>query len=195
MFYSLPPDQLLSVPKILPPQDESTVPLVVSVTTILLFFALCTQTSRIWIRWPKQLGLDDFTMTFAVAFTLICYGITIAIGVITGGRHTIYVKVDALLQNARISFVFVVFWIWSVTMIKISVCCMLLRVKSYSKSWKIGLWTLNAMLFAISSAVTVTHMFMCQPIRANWELSMIITPGHCWSVDRFVSFTYGYSGT
>jgi hypothetical protein len=50
------------------------------------------------------------------------------------------------------------------------------------------------MLFAISSAVTVTHMFMCQPIRANWELSMIITPGYCWSVDRFVSFTYGYSG-
>jgi hypothetical protein len=71
---------------------------------------------------------------------------------------------------------------------------MLLRVKSYSKVWQLGLWILISLLFAIAIVVTVTHMLMCRPIAANWELSMIVTPGYCWSVGRFVNFTYSYSG-
>jgi hypothetical protein len=46
----------------------------------------------------------------------------------------------------------------------------------------------------VATAVTITHLFMCRPIEANWELSMIIEPSFCWSVDKFVKFTYGYSG-
>ena len=165
-----------------------------SITTVLFLFALATHVARLSIRWTQRLGLDDLTMSIAMVFTTACYGITLTIAIITGGRHTVYVKLDAVLRNAKIAFVFVLVWIWSVTMIKISVCCMLWRVKSYSRSWSIGLWTLNGLLFAVAVAVTITHMLMCRPIQANWDLEMILKPGYCWSVELFVDFTYGYSG-
>lgn len=194
MFYTVPADQLIAVPNHIPPPNETTLPLVVSVITVLLVLALSTHVVRLWIRWPQQLGSDDVVMTVAMLFTLGCYGLSVANAVVTGGRHTVYVELGSLLTNAKISFAFVFVWLWSVTLVKVAVCCMLLRVKSYSKVWQLGLWILIALLFVIAVIVTITHMLMCRPISANWELSMIITPGYCWSVGRFVNFTYSYSG-
>jgi hypothetical protein len=195
MFYTVPADQLLSVPSHFPPAQDTTLPLIISITTVLLTLALSTHVARLWTRWRQQLGLDDIAMTLAMLVTLGCYSLSTATSVITGGRHTVYVGIDVLIVNAKISFAFVFVWLWSVTLVKIAVCFMLLRVKSHSKAWLFGLWILVGLLLIIAIIVTITHMLMCRPITANWELTMIIAPGYCWSVERFVNFTYSYSGT
>jgi len=104
-----------------------------------------------------------------------------------------YVPISDFEAIAKVAFLIVVLFVWAVTMIKISVCLMLLRIKRQSKPWFIGLWTMIAVLFCIAVTVTVLYLVMCNPIQANWQLKYIVEPDACWSIDRFINFTYGFS--
>jgi hypothetical protein len=193
MFYTISPDTFSTPPNPLPPKTDSTNPLVIATTTVLLFLAVSSCILRLWIRTPRLLGYDDLTIVIAATFSIACYALTVRLAVITGGHHTVYVGADALLTESKISFVFVTIWIWSVTTIKISVCFMLLRIKEYSQRWLVGLWTMIVGLFALASAITICNMLMCRPIKANWDLHYLTTPGYCWSIQKFIHFTYFYS--
>jgi hypothetical protein len=139
------------------------------------------------------LGGDDATITLAILLTLACWAINLYVVIVTGGRHTYYIELEDLARVARASYVLVFLWLWSVTMVKVSVCIMLLRIKSRSRPWLIGLWTLIVILIALACAITVCYLMMCDPIEANWDFKYLLQPGHCWTLDQFLHFTYTFS--
>jgi hypothetical protein len=184
-----------NIPNPLPPRSDSVTPLVIGATTCLLFFALITYGLRIWIRTKSQvaLGLDDLAITFATVFTIANYSVNAAIFQVTKGQHTFYIPLPAIEQAAKLSFAVFSVWVWSVCLIKISVCLMLLRIKQ-SRPWKVGLWAMIASLFSIAIISTICYMAMCNPIQANWELKYALQPQACWSTQVFLNFTYTISG-
>ena len=189
------PATLLDRPDPLPPRSDTNLPLVLSVTTVLLVLSLATFALRIWVRTKKVvlLGWDDAAITLAMLLSCACWGTNLAMSIMTGGRHTWYIGLEALAHTARVSFAFVILWLWAVSMVKISVCLMLLRIKPQSRAWLIGLWLLIGLLASLAVAITACYLLQCKPVEANWDFKYLLEPGHCWTLDQFLSFTYAFS--
>lgn len=189
-------ESLSHPPDPLPPRTETILPLVVGINTTLLFLALVTFTLRIWVRIQNdlRLGLDDATIAIAMVFAATTWALILAILLSTKGLHTWYIPVDKFEPVAKGGFAFFTLWVWSVTMVKVSVCFMLLRIKRDDRSWRISLWALISALLLLAGVVTVCYMLMCDPIEANWDIAYINDPERCWSVKSFMRFNYGSSG-
>jgi hypothetical protein len=125
----------------------------------------------------------DAAITLAVLVATVCWVFNIYITVVMGGRHTYFVELNVLEDVARVSFVFLTLSLWSVTMVKISVCLMLLRIKVYAKSWLIGLCAMIGTLFPLACSITICNMLMCRPIEANRGLL---------TLTEILGFTYAF---
>lgn len=194
MYFNL--NALANPPNPLPPKSETILPLEITTTTILLALALFTYGLRIWMRTRtnSSLGWDDLTITLAMVLTVACYFGNVVLTIKTGGLHTWYIPENVFEIVAKLSFIIVVLFVWAATMVKISVCFMLLRIKSQSRPWFIGLWSLIIFLLCMVTAVTVCYMVMCNPIAGNWSITLALTdPNACWPQEVFVNFTYAFS--
>jgi hypothetical protein len=62
------------------------------------------------------------------------------------------------------------FYIWCITLVKISLCILLLRVQS-NRTWKIGIWVLLVFIALLGIAGTLWGVLQCRPIEAIWDYS------------------------
>lgn len=106
------------------------------------------------------------------------------------GRHQQFVPVSGISIHARCSFFINEFYVWTVTFVKISVACMLLRIQP-AKSWRIGLFTLVGILLIYALACSLVNYLQCHPVRAYWDLSY--PRDHCLSLEIFRDWVYGGS--
>jgi hypothetical protein len=86
--------------------------------------------------------------------------------------------------------------VWGVTLTKISIACMLLRLRQ-STAWTWSLLTAIFILVATGIIFTCFVLTQCNPIRANWDVvldpSLALKcgdPRKLWAVSVFTSGIY-----
>jgi len=183
-------------PAHMPSPGESQLPVTAAVTSVLLSLAIVTYILRIYSRCRNyvNLGWDDLTITIAVLLTISNWANNLVQLIDTGGKHTWYISMPALQRSAKIGFVGLPLWIWSVTLIKISVFLMMLRIKT-TKRWKIGVWVCICVALSIAIMWTVAQFLQCRPIEANWSLKLKKVEGLCWPLRTQMKIVYIMSGT
>jgi hypothetical protein len=179
----------------MPPPSESQLPVTVAVTTTLLSIAILTYILRIYARCRKHvmLGWDDFLITIALILTIGNWANNLVQLVDTGGKHTWYISKASLQKSAKLGFVALPLWIWSITLIKVSVFAMMLRIKN-TKRWKVGIWACIAIVLVIGILSTVAEFLQCRPLEANWSLRLKKVKGLCWSLRTQMNIIYIMTG-
>jgi uncharacterized membrane protein len=173
-----------------PPDLPSVLPRVVGSTTILLGLALLTYGLRMYSRivpfW--NLKRDDHVMTLAVAVTMVNWALNLQIQLVTRGRTpTSLATAEEIL---KLGYVSRHMWNWSVTLIKVSVALMMLRIKQTPR-WRIGISALVVALLVLGFGQLVALLVQCKPIKQNWDLT---GTGTCWSSTRQNTVTYIATG-
>jgi hypothetical protein len=179
----------------MPPPWETQLPVTVAVTTTLLSFAYLTYVLRIYSRCRKNvmLGWDDLTITLALMLTTANWANNLVQLIDTGGKHTWYISMSSLQRSAKLGFVALPVWIWSITLIKISVFAMMHRIKD-TRRWKIGVWACIIVVLIIGILSTLAQFLQCRPLEANWNLRLKKVQGLCWSLRIQMNVIYIMTG-
>jgi len=82
-----------------------------------------------------------------------------------------------------------VIWIWSMNMTRVSMCLMILRVKT-SKQWKWSLWGLTAVQIGLIIAATSVNLNYCHPLTAAWKPN---PDDVCLKPSQMKAFGYTYN--
>ncbi|KAF1814613.1 hypothetical protein P152DRAFT_456888 [Eremomyces bilateralis CBS 781.70] len=167
-------------------------PKVVASTTTMLALALTVYSTRIYARWRsyQKLGLDDFTISIAMALATAGYGILLRLYTLLDGLHVSQLELKEIMMILKLSFMISPLWVWTVAMVKISILFMLLRIKQTPK-WKWGVGGLIILITLTTIAIMVTQLVQCNPISANWNPMLQQT--NCWTPERVLHVNYGVS--
>jgi hypothetical protein len=143
----------------------------------------CTSHTRGRLHRPKRnhnstktlgtqepLGSDDWTILIAAILTIVLNALSIA-GVKHGkGRHVCFLDADSIAEIGRYSLINQIVLFWALFFIKISVCLLILRVKSTATlRWISGI----AVGMMVSSTVVACAALLaeCSPVSAYWNRS------------------------
>jgi rhodopsin domain-containing protein len=168
----------LSAPSGANQSQTQSISLVVISWTILLALSLLTYVLRLYTRLrPRpRLQWDDHTMTVGILLMIAFYISNMMIEAILGRPLTIKLIEKTLL----LVFLDRLLWIWSVTMIKLSVTIVILRIRQ-ERHWQRGLYFLIAVLLLAAIGNSISILLACRPIKANWNIELLLTPGTCQS--------------
>lgn len=83
-----------------------------------------------------------------------------------------------------------VLWFWSMNVVRISMCLMILRLKD-SRRWKGPLWSLIAVQVALALSATAVNLCYCRPLSAAWESD---PDAVCLKPSQMEAFAYTYNG-
>ena len=109
------------------------------------------------------------------------------------GRHLYYLK-QTPKQIPRATFWHVIWpptFLLSVTLTRISICLLLLRIFGVNHTWRRYLWGVAVLILAISIPSFIMTFTQCRPYAKSWD--PIGTPGYCWPVENTVKVAL-YSG-
>ncbi|OCL14332.1 hypothetical protein AOQ84DRAFT_264172, partial [Glonium stellatum] len=156
-----------------PGPDVDHAPKLLGVTGTLYVVALLLWGTRIHsrLRPIPRLGWDDHIITLGIMVALIGWGffiVSIAHGV---GRHNFYVDPTDQAIAQHWLFASQVPWAIAMMLTKISIACMLLRIKR-SKAWLAFLYAMIAIQIASGIASIVFQLLQCIPLRALWDPSV-----------------------
>jgi hypothetical protein len=159
-----------------------TIPQTVIPLTILCALAVVTYVLRMYTRLKPdpRLHWNDHAMTVAMVMTLAYYFCNIASTVIVGDLSIQKIDFATIEKILLLSFLMRLFWIWSVTMIKISVALMIQRIKQ-DRYWQWGLLCLNGVLLFSAIGNTISIVLSCRPVAGNWKITLALKPGVCQS--------------
>jgi hypothetical protein len=104
------------------------------------------------------------------------------------GCHNYYLTTKDKVNIFRCLFCIEVLGLWVLSLARISVACMLLRLdKAMSTSWKVILWI--AIVFQLGAAFgsNICQFIRCRPLHAMWD---VVPHARCW--DPIESWIYGY---
>jgi rhodopsin domain-containing protein len=105
------------------------------------------------------------------------------------GRHVAYVSPSDVTLNGEVGYVAQLVWVWTVTLVKTSMCLLLLRIRP---SWYWGMISFMIFQLAVGFATTAVHFTRCSPIAANWNPTLPNT--RCWSTRDISNSYYVLSG-
>ncbi|KAF1817227.1 hypothetical protein P152DRAFT_426905 [Eremomyces bilateralis CBS 781.70] len=155
------------------PSNISQGPKLISLFSVFYAIALIAVLSRLWIRFRMvRFGLDDWFILAAMACATGLYIIAM-VGIANGlGRHIHYLTPDEIVFNARTSIFVTEFYVWGVTMAKISLLIMLFRLVGEHKRWKQGIVISIAIMVVLAVASSLWNYLQCRPLKALWDLSI-----------------------
>ncbi|KAF2021145.1 hypothetical protein BU24DRAFT_404190 [Aaosphaeria arxii CBS 175.79] len=151
--------------------DTTMAPILLGVGGGLLFISICLLAARLWSRMRPRTRLhsDDWTVIAATTLAIANYIITSA-AVISGlGRRQRFVSFARRRTAMELIFIGQVVWYWSILLVKISVACLLLRVKRSSRPWRIGLYSLITLLVGATIVQTCFQFLQCRPFQVYWD--------------------------
>ncbi|KAF2465221.1 uncharacterized protein BDR25DRAFT_91667 [Lindgomyces ingoldianus] len=153
-----------------PGPDISSAPKLLGITGGLYIVALLLYGGRMYtrLRPTPRLGWDDYTITAALILALIEWSLFTASVSYGAGRHNYYVPADKQIPAQHLLFSSTVPWAASMMFIKISIACMLLRIKR-TRPWIIFLWTMIAIQIASCVASLVFQLVQCRPLAVIWN--------------------------
>lgn len=166
--------------------DDSQAPMLLGVTGFVLLIGLVFLTARIWsrLRPVSTLKADDWTVLASTvcspliqASTLIDKPQVIAMAnfiLITHactygfGRRAEFVPEEDRKTALLMIFISHGLWNWGVVLVKVSVSLLLLRLQP-TRTWKIFLNVVMAILVLNGVVQTVLHFIACRPFSAYWD--------------------------
>ena len=156
------------------PPDENIGPLLVEVLTTTLIIALFLFTARIATRIRLlRLWWDDYVLCLAVTFAIAGHGTFVASIKHGFGRHIFYLKPNDAIFVGQLGLITPLFWLWSTTLVRVSMALMLRRLKPDSdKWWKWGLSAMVGVQVVCAVTATIIDLVQCTPIQANWLPSL-----------------------
>ncbi|KAF2746091.1 hypothetical protein M011DRAFT_97786 [Sporormia fimetaria CBS 119925] len=155
--------------------DTTTAPILLGVGGGLLFISLTLLTARIWSRTRPVIRLhaDDWTLLGGAVLTIISYAI-LSFSVVHGlGRRMRFVRFSRRRSALRLLFIAQVFWYWAITLVKLSVACLLLRVKHSQRRWRIFLYIMMTIIIAAVVVQTCFQFLQCRPFSVFWDARVL----------------------
>jgi hypothetical protein len=92
------------------------------------------------------------------------------------GRRTPFVSASDRRAALRLSFVHQVLFNWAITIVKISVALLLIRLKP-TRGWKTFLYTTITLLVLMVVAQTLFQFLQCRPFSIYWDPRVAFRPG------------------
>lgn len=178
----------------LPPDDNKGVGILVAcwieaAIGIILLGARFYTRSRIICK----IGLDDWTMLFAVVLAIITT-VIVTLEVHYGvGRHAAYLTVPHLVKAVQMIWLTAPFSTMSACFGKISIALLLMRIDDRNRSYRIFLWCLIVLLFVVNLLLTIITFAQCTPVYFLWDRLAepnVSYHGSCWNPN--VQKNYGY---
>ncbi|KAF2467877.1 uncharacterized protein BDR25DRAFT_374150 [Lindgomyces ingoldianus] len=153
------------------PNDTTTAPILLGVGGALLFTSLGLLAARLWSRVQpvSRLHWDDWTVIASTFLAIVNYILLFGAVIYGLGRHAVFVAFARRRIALELLFIAQVIWYWGITLVKLSVACLLLRVKRQSRPWKIFLYSLMAFLILAACVQTVFQFTQCRPFSVYWD--------------------------
>jgi hypothetical protein len=170
--------------------NTTSAPMLLGLGGALLFLSICLLAARLWSRLrPWRLKLDDWTVLGAtvcshsdsrdmieknanlsvIQLLAIVQYCLLAASVYNGlGRHSRFVPFSARRASLRLTFISQVFWYWSITLVKLSVALLLLRLK-HTKRWRFFLYFVMMLSLAAVTVQTFFQFLQCRPFSVYWD--------------------------
>ncbi|RDL40551.1 uncharacterized protein BP5553_00530 [Venustampulla echinocandica] len=143
------------------------------------------------IRTTARLGWDDAFVTGAMIAAISQWGILLACIPLGLGRHNYYVSFEDGKAAGRLLLMSQIPWGWAIALAKISIACMLLRIKQ-DRKWQIALYTMIAIQLSTAILANVVQLSQCSPLSATWDPT---TPGaKCWPITTAQTTVYVIAG-
>lgn len=85
------------------------------------------------------------------------------------GRRSRFVSFTRRRRALELLFISQVFWYWSITLVKLSVALILLRVKRSQRRWRIFLYAIMGLLLIAAVVQTLFQFLQCRPFSVFWD--------------------------
>lgn len=166
--------------------DMNQGPILLGVGGALLFMSILLLAARLWSRLQPvyRLKIDDWTVLAAT----VCYPplllptanthpqilaiaqyLLLIMSVLNGlGRRTFSVPAARRSTAMRYLFISQIFWYWSVTLVKLSVALLLLRLKQ-TRPWRSSLYLIMAIAISAVVVQTCFQFLQCRPFSVFWD--------------------------
>ncbi|KAF1998192.1 hypothetical protein P154DRAFT_495822 [Amniculicola lignicola CBS 123094] len=151
--------------------DTTTAPILLGVGGGLMAISIGLLVARLWsrLRPYTRLNWDDWTVLAATILALGNY-ILLSLSVVHGlGRHARFVSFARRRQSMHLLFVSQVVWYYAITLVKLSVAILLLRVKRSSLRWRLFIHTIIGLLIITVIVQTCFQFLQCTPFRVYWD--------------------------
>lgn len=170
-------------------QDDAG-PTLLGISITILILVLTTTALRIAVRAKRSnLGADDYTIAAASLLTIgrvTCQFISVGYG---NGRHREFLSVHAYQRINFLTWLTQLFLFPILCLLKISVCLLVLRVKS-TKALRYGLWSLMVLLVLSTLLPEIVLLAECDPVSAYW----MSHADRCWDPNVRIYSIYLQTG-
>lgn len=150
---------------------------------VITFFAVAVSLAilRLYSRVTRPQGIDlrftfswdDINLLLALIFTILQFSFLMAAVPHGVGRHNSYVPYKEQVEANKLLLISQLPWGWAVAFAKISIACLLLRLKNATSEglwpWKVPLYFLIVVQIASAVAANVVQLTQCRPIIAIWD--------------------------
>ncbi|PVI08205.1 hypothetical protein DM02DRAFT_501956, partial [Periconia macrospinosa] len=150
--------------------DVSNASTLVGITSTLYIVVLLLVGGRLYtrLRPAPHLGWDDYMITVAFILAITEWGLLIASIRFGVGRHNYYVPPAAQVTAQKLLLASETLWLPALTFIKVSIACMLLRIK-HTRGWVMFLRFMIVFLIAFCIAFGVFMLLICRPLAVVWD--------------------------
>ena len=158
-------------------EDDNAGPTLLVIAIVVLILVLTTTALRITVRAKRHaFGGDDYTIAAASLLTIgrvTCQIISVPRG---NGRHREFIAKEDYEYINFLTWLTQLFLFPILCLLKISVCLLVLRIKS-TKKLRYGLWSLIVLLILTTLLPEIVLLAECSPVSAYW------TSQHdkCWN--------------
>ncbi|KAF2703400.1 hypothetical protein K504DRAFT_473966 [Pleomassaria siparia CBS 279.74] len=158
-----------SLPLDYPGPDVNAAPELLAITGALYVVALVVYGGRICTRLQhRRLGADDFAISLALLLAITEWALFLSSAQHGAGRHNYYIVASEQITTQHLLFTSTLLWAPCMMFIKISIACMLLRMKQ-TRAWQIFLWVMIAIQIASCVASVIFQLIQCVPLAAIWN--------------------------
>ncbi|PSN74749.1 hypothetical protein BS50DRAFT_479662 [Corynespora cassiicola Philippines] len=150
--------------------DDTQSPILLGVGGGLLCISILLLCARLWSRMRpiSRLRLDDWTALAATILAIAHYALLSASVVYGLGRHARFVSFSHRRMSLQLLFISQVVWFWSITLVKLSVAFLLLRIKQ-TRRWRIFVYSTMTILLLAAFAQTFFQFLQCRPFQVYWD--------------------------
>ncbi|KAH7413671.1 hypothetical protein DE146DRAFT_2565 [Phaeosphaeria sp. MPI-PUGE-AT-0046c] len=147
--------------------NDNQAPMLLGMSGSFLIIAISLLCARIWSRW-RNLKVDDWTVTGGTLLAIVNYTVQCIACSHGLGRRTRFVSLADRSSALRLIFILQVIFYWSITLVKISVALLLLRLRP-TRRWSLFLYTTMAILLLTVLAQTLLQFLQCKPFSIFWD--------------------------
>ncbi|PVI06620.1 hypothetical protein DM02DRAFT_427761 [Periconia macrospinosa] len=148
---------------------------------IVLATILCG--ARVWTRCHPvyKMSADDYVCLVAyVPIVIGCALLLQTVPWVFNNKDPAKLTLHDIEQGFKYAIIAQTFWTWAMSLTKISIALMLLRLEQ-SQPMRRFLWFLVVLQVVMSIFTMLSQLLQCIPLRSAWDFTSSSSINHCWS--------------